>query len=58
MPASVDHRNKATEEEPKRIPDQAGDTKAEAAPSSDGASESQAAAPGHSTSAFKPDPFW
>jgi hypothetical protein len=57
MPASVVHRNKATEEELKRVPDQAGDTKAEAAPSTNGASESQAA-PGHSTSAFKPDPFW
>jgi len=61
MPASVNHPNKAnnaTEEEPERIPqDPAGDTKGLAAPSADAATEIQAA-PVHSTSAFKPDPFW
>ncbi|HKN86422.1 MAG TPA: hypothetical protein VJV04_06165 [Nitrospiraceae bacterium] len=58
MSASTVHPNKATEEEPERVsPDQARDTKGEAAPSPDAASESQAG-PVHSTSAFKPDPFW
>jgi len=58
MSASTVTGNKATEEEPRPVPvAQAADTKEDASPSSDAAAESQAA-PVHSTSAFKPDPFW
>lgn len=58
MSASTVTGNKATEEEPERVPvAQATDTKEEPSPSTDAAAESQAA-PVHSTSAFKPDPFW
>lgn len=58
MHASAVHCNKATEEEPERVPqDQAGDAKAEVQSSTEEAAKSQAA-PVHSTSAFKPDPFW
>jgi hypothetical protein len=50
--------NKATEEERERVPsDEAGDTQGEGVSPTSTAAESHAA-PVHSTSAFKPDPFW
>lgn len=58
MPASVVHPNNAAEQEPEGLPqDQPEDTKGEADPSTDQIAEGQPA-PVHSTSAFKPDPFW
>jgi hypothetical protein len=58
MHASDLHLNRAAEPEPEGLPqDQAGDTKGNADPVIDRASEGRSA-PVHSTSAFKPDPFW
>jgi hypothetical protein len=58
MHAAELHLNSTAEPQPEGLPqDQAGDTKGAADPSTDHTSEGQPA-PVHSTSAFKPDPFW